>query len=48
MSRGYLLVRADGMAYGLPVLRVLEVWDLGEVLDPRAIVLTRTSPGGFW
>jgi chemotaxis signal transduction protein len=32
MSRGYLLVRVDAKAYGLPLGRVLEVGDLGEVL----------------
>ena len=38
MSRGYLLVRADGKSYGLPVARVLEVGDMGQVMDvPRAL-----------
>ncbi len=42
MSRGYLLVRVDGKGYGLPVGRVLEVGDLGEVLDvPRARAAVR-------
>ena len=42
MSRGYLLVRVDGKAYGLPLARVLEVGDLGEVLDvPRALAAVR-------
>lgn len=42
MSRGYLLVRVEGKSYGLPVLRVLEVGDLGEVLDvPRALPAVR-------
>ena len=36
MSRGYLLVRAGGRPYALPLERVLEVGDTGEVLDvPR-------------
>ncbi len=36
--RGYLLVRVDGKAYGLPLARVREVGDLTEVLDvPRAL-----------
>lgn len=40
--KGYLLVRADGKAYGLPVNRVLEVGDAGEVLDvPRALAAVR-------
>src|SRR2546422_8448167 len=42
MSRGYLLVRAEGRLYGLPLGRVLEVDDLGEVLDvPRVLVAMR-------
>ncbi len=42
MSRGYLLVRVDGKHYGLPLARVLEVGDLGEVLDvPRALAAVR-------
>src|SRR5437870_5310890 len=42
MSRGYLLVRVDGKHYGLPLGRVLEVGDLGEVLDvPRALAAVR-------
>ncbi len=42
MSRGYLLVRADGKAYGLPLARVLEVGDLAEVLAvPRALAAMR-------
>jgi len=42
VSRGYLLVRVDGKAYGLPLARVLEVGDLGEVLDvPRALAAVR-------
>ena len=42
MSRGYLLVRVDGKAYGLPLARVLEVGDLGEVLAvPRALPAMR-------
>jgi purine-binding chemotaxis protein CheW len=36
MTRGYLLVRVEGKPYGLPLGRVLEVADLGEVLEvPR-------------
>jgi len=35
--KGYLLVRAEGKSYGLPVGRVLEVGDAKEVLDvPRS------------
>jgi chemotaxis signal transduction protein len=42
VSRGYLLVRVDGKAYGLPLARVLEVGDVGEVLDvPRALAAVR-------
>ena len=42
MSRGYLLVRVDGREYGLPLARVVEVGDLGEVLDvPRALAAVR-------
>src|SRR3989442_8886937 len=42
VSRGYLLVRVDGKAYGLPLARVLEVGDLAEVLDvPRALPAMR-------
>lgn len=37
MSVGFLLVRAEQRAYGLPLERVVEVADLTEVLDvPRA------------
>jgi purine-binding chemotaxis protein CheW len=37
MSVGFLLVRAEQRAYGLPLERVIEVADLGEVLEvPRA------------
>jgi purine-binding chemotaxis protein CheW len=40
--KGYLVVRAEGRAYGLPVGRVLEVADAGEVLDvPRALPAVR-------
>lgn len=40
--KGYLLVRTEGKAYGLPVDRVLEVSDAGEVLDvPRALPAVR-------
>src|SRR5437764_13861428 len=42
VSRGYLLVRVDGKHYGLPLARVVEVGDLGEVLDvPRALAAVR-------
>ena len=42
MSRGYLLVRADGKSYGLPVARVHEVGDLGQVMDvPRSVAAVR-------
>jgi chemotaxis signal transduction protein len=42
VSRGYLMVRVDGRAYGLPLGRVLEVGDLGEVLDvPRSLAAVR-------
>ncbi len=46
---GYLLVRAEGRAYGLPVGRVLEVADAGRVLDvPRSLPAVRglTPPRG--
>jgi purine-binding chemotaxis protein CheW len=37
VSVGFLLVRAEQRAYGLPLKHVVEVADLGEVLDvPRA------------
>jgi purine-binding chemotaxis protein CheW len=37
MSLGFLLVRAERRAYGLPLERVVEVADLAEVMDvPRA------------
>jgi chemotaxis signal transduction protein len=40
--KGYLLVRAEGKAYGLPVGRVLEVADAGQVLDvPRSLPAVR-------
>jgi len=42
VSRGYLLVRVDGRAYGLPLARVLEVADLAEVLEvPRSLPAMR-------
>ena len=42
MSRGYLLVRAEGKSYGLPVARVHEVGDLGQVMDvPRSLPAVR-------
>ena len=40
--KGYLLVRADGKTYGLPVARVLEVGDATEVLHiPRKLPAVR-------
>jgi chemotaxis signal transduction protein len=40
--KGYLLVRAGGKAYGLPVARVLEVGDATEVLSiPRKLPSVR-------
>jgi len=40
--KGYLLVRAEGRSYGLPVGRVLEVGDTGQVLDvPRSLPAVR-------
>ena len=40
--KGYLLVRAEGRSYGLPVGRVLEVADAGQVLNvPRALPAVR-------
>jgi chemotaxis signal transduction protein len=37
MNAGYLVVRAGGEPYGLPIGHVLEVSDLGDVLDvPRS------------
>ena len=40
--KGYLLVRAEGRLYGLPVDRVLEVADAGAVLDvPRVLPAVR-------
>jgi chemotaxis signal transduction protein len=37
MSAGYLMVRAQGEPYGLPIGQVLEVSDWGEALDvPRS------------
>lgn len=40
--KGYLLVRADGKTYGLPVARVLEVGDATEVLHvPRKLPAIR-------
>ena len=40
--KGYLLVRAEGKSYGLPVARVLEVGDVQEILDvPRALPAVR-------
>ncbi len=43
MSRaGYLLVRADGRPYGLPLERVVEVSDMGDVFPvPRALLAVR-------
>lgn len=40
--KGYLLVRAGGQSYGLPVARVLEVGDATEVLSiPRRVPSVR-------
>jgi chemotaxis signal transduction protein len=40
--KGYLLVRAEGKAYGLPVASVLEVGDATEVLSiPRKLAAVR-------
>ena len=40
--KGYLLVRSEGKAYGLPVARVLEVGDATEVLAiPRTLPAVR-------
>lgn len=40
--KGYLLVRSEGKAYGLPVGRVLEVGDTTEVLSvPRKLAAVR-------
>jgi chemotaxis signal transduction protein len=40
--KGYLLVRAEGKSYGLPVARVLEVGDATEVLHiPRRLPAVR-------
>ena len=40
--KGYLLVRAEGKSYGLPVAKVLEVGDAQEVLDvPRSMPAVR-------
>src|SRR5256885_11662266 len=43
MNRGgYLLVPAEGKASGLPLARVLEVGDLGAVMDvPRSMAAVR-------
>ena len=42
MSRGYLLVQVEGASYGLPLGPVLQVDDLGEVLDvPRVLPAMR-------
>src|SRR5207247_1698094 len=42
MTRGYLLVQVEGRPYGLPLARVVEVGDLGEVLDvPRTLAAVR-------
>lgn len=42
MSRGFLVVRVDGKPYGLPLAAVLEVGDVGEVLDvPRSLPAVR-------
>lgn len=42
MTRGYLLVRAEGRPYGLPLAGVLEVSDLDAVHDaPRSLAAVR-------
>lgn len=49
MNRGYLLVQVDGAHYGLPLGPVLQVDDLGEVLEvPRVLPAMRglTPLGG--
>ena len=45
MSRGYLLVRVDGKAYGLPLARVLEVGDLAEVFGAQSLGVVLTGMG---
>jgi len=40
--RGYLLVRTEGRRFGIPITGVVEVGDLGEVLDvPKALASVR-------
>jgi chemotaxis signal transduction protein len=49
VSRGYLLVQVEGARYGLPLGPVLQVDDLGEVLEvPRVLPAMRglTTLGG--
>jgi chemotaxis signal transduction protein len=49
VSRGYLLVQVEGARYGLPLGPVLQVDDLGEVMDvPRVLPAMRglTPLGG--
>jgi chemotaxis signal transduction protein len=49
VSRGYLLVQVEGARYGLPLEPVLQVDDLGEVLEvPRVLPAMRglTPLGG--
>ena len=49
MSRGYLLVQVEGARYGLPLGPVLQVDDLGQVLEvPRVLPAMRglTPLGG--
>ena len=49
MTRGYLLVQVEGARYGLPLGPVLQVDDLGEVMDvPRVLPAMRglTPVGG--
>ena len=42
MTRGYLIVRAEGRAYGLPLDHVQEVSDVTEVLEaPRSLAALR-------
>ena len=49
MSRGYLLVQVEGAPYGLPLGPVLQVDDIGEVMEvPRVLPAMRglTALGG--
>ena len=38
MSRGYLLVQVEGASYGLPLEPVLQVDDIGEVLEVPTVL----------